>query len=219
MLPIYWICFIFGGVFVLLAAIGGVDGVDVEQADIGDAGLDAELDAELDSNFDGDAASNLDLDIDQAPPSLADTDLEWSTIPRRLRAIWQILRSFKFWTFGLCFFGLTGLVLSQLSVSAGLALALAIGMGVALGSGMAATLRFLYNRQRNSLLQVQDVLGWTGNVEIPFNSSSRGRVSFKVKGVVVEYTAYTKDDDELILGQTVLAVRYERDKLWVTSQL
>jgi hypothetical protein len=123
MLPIYWICFIFGGIFVLLAAIGGIDGVDVEQADIGDAGLDAELDAELDSNFDGDAASNLDLDIDQAPPSLADTDLEWSTIPRRLRAIWQILRSFKFWTFGLCFFGLTGLVLSQLSVSAGLALA------------------------------------------------------------------------------------------------
>jgi hypothetical protein len=216
MLPIYWICFIFGGIFVLLAAIGGIDGADIDQGvDIDIGGT--EFEADFDPDVNGEA--NPDFDIDRDPPSLADTDVEWLAPHRRLRTILQLLGSFKFWTFGLCFFGLTGLVLTQMQVAAGLALALAIGMGVALGSSMAAVLKFLYNRRTDSLMQMQDVIGQMGNVEIPFNSSSRGRVRFKMRGVVVDYTAYTNDSDELVLGQPVLAVKYEQSKVWVTGQL
>jgi hypothetical protein len=202
---IYWICFIFGGIFVLLSAMGGIDGVDVEHGEIGD------------TDFDGDGGPDHDFDIDRNASSFVNTDLEWSQPQPRVRQIWQILSSFKFWTFGLCFFGLTGLVLSRMQISDGLVLALAIGMGVAMGTGMAAALRYLYRRRVDSLGHIQDVVGRVGIIEIPFNSSSRGRVRFKVKGVVVDYTAFTEDADELTIGQSVLAVKFENNRLWVTA--
>jgi hypothetical protein len=210
MLPIYWICFIFGGIFVLLAAIGGIDGVDVDHGDMDAGDLDG-------LEVSGEGGADHDFDIDRNASSFANADLEWSEPQSHLRAIWQILRSFKFWTFGLCFFGLTGLVLSQMQISAGLSLALALGMGVAMGGGMSAVLRFLYSRRVDSLVNIQDVVGRVGIIEIPFNSSSRGRVRFKVKGVVVDYTAFTEDAGELTIGQSVLAVKYESNQLWVTA--
>jgi len=205
MLTIYWFCFAIGGVFVLLAVVSGIDGVEFGLGDF-EASVDA---LEPDGGLDDD----LEL-TDQSRSSSR------SLFDRRPRySPLAIFKSLRFWTFGCCFFGLTGLVLSQLSVGwSPLAIAIAAGgMGVACGTIVSGMVQMLRDRDTDSLVRSTDLVGQTGVVEIPFDRHSRGKVRLRVKGSVIDRIAYTEDVKQFQPGDTVLVVGTEQDRLWVVS--
>jgi hypothetical protein len=198
MLTLYWLCFVTGGVFVLLAIVGGFDGVDFD-------------------GLDGDAPFESDLDI--AAPGVHTRHQPSSFRPKPRANPMGVLCSLKFWTFGVCFFGLTGLVLSSLSIHlpASLIITAAVGMGIICGALVAGTLRALRERHANSLVRSEDVVGLAGIVTLPFDRNSRGKVQLKVKGSQVERIAYTDEDLDFHLGDRVLVVGIEQERLWVVS--
>ncbi|ASC72912.1 hypothetical protein XM38_038720 [Halomicronema hongdechloris C2206] len=212
MLP-YIICFAIGGVFVLLSALGGLDGVDFGDLDTAD--LDA---AELDTADLDTAAIEAEVDdIDAGTHALtADQTRRFARPPKRL---WLPVLSFRFWTFGLCFFGLTGLLLTWLQPDLPVAVigAIATLMGILCGSLAAWILRLLGTHQANSMTTSDSLVGLIGTVEIPFDAHSRGKVRLSLKGSTIGFFAFTQEDRAFQPGETVLVVGLENNKLWVVS--
>ena len=65
---------------------------------------------------------------------------------------WLPFLSFRFWTFGVAFFGLTGVIFDGVGLAGeGATLAVAIGLGLACGLAGALILRALARRQPSSL--------------------------------------------------------------------
>lgn len=197
---VYWICFGVGGAFVFLAAVGGLDGADVADADF-DLEVDVDEDVDLELSDPGDASPRRRRDR-----------------PIRPRfPLLRLLTSFKFWTFGSCFFGLTGLVLTRLGVNPGMVAIAAIAIGLFCGLSIAWALRSLRRRQVNSLVQTADLAGLEGIVEIPLSADSRGKVRLNVKGSLVEFIAYTNETRTLQTGDRVFVIGTEKDRLWVVA--
>lgn len=194
MLTIYWFCFVGGGVFVLLAVLGGIDGAD------------------LDIHFDIHTELLLDSDVEISDPG------DRPSHTRNSRRFWSnTFKSLKFWTFGLCFFGLTGLVLSQMAISS-LAVAIAaVTMGIICGAMVSGALQALRGRQVDSLVRTTDLVGLAGTVELPFDAMSRGKVRLLVKGTMVSTIAYTDEEKSFQPGDQILVVGTEQNRLWVVS--
>lgn len=198
MLSIYWFSFILGGIFVALAVISGLDGVD----------FDYEVDADLEL-------------IDQAeePKAIYPRSINrkrWGGVGGS--SLLSLFKTVKFWTFGGCFFGLTGLLLSRLPTLSPLAVAMiAAGMGIFCGAAMSGILLFLRRRQADSLVRSADLVGLTGIVEVPFDSTSKGKVRLKLKGSMVDFIAITTESQGFAQGDPVWVVGTEHNRLWVVS--
>ncbi|MFQ4138966.1 OB-fold-containig protein [Nodosilinea sp. PGN35] len=192
---IYSVCLIVGGIFVLLAAVGGFDGADLD----GDFDVSVEVPADIDD-------IDLGTHLDQTLTALRD---RW----------WLPLLSLRFWTFALCFFGLTGLLLTRFQPDlSGLVVALiALLMGLFCGLGAALVLRSLSRQSVSSLIRPEELTGQVGTVEIPFDGHSRGKVSLSFGGSTVSFFAITQEEREFHQGERVLVVGMERDKLWVAA--
>ncbi|WOD39397.1 hypothetical protein [Nodosilinea sp. E11] len=190
---IYGVCLIVGGVFVVLAAVGGFDGADI------DADFDVEAPGELDD-------IDLGTHLDQTLTALRN---RW----------WLPFLSLRFWTFALCFFGLTGMLLTGLQpgLAGGLVALIALLMGLFCGLGAALVLRSLSRQSVSSLIRPEALTGQLGTVEIPFNAHSRGKVSLSIGGSTVSFFAITQEEREFHQGERVLVVGMERDKLWVAA--
>jgi membrane protein implicated in regulation of membrane protease activity len=206
---IYWFCFAIGGVFVALSIFGGGDLLGDADAD-----FDADFDADADADFDADADADGDLQVD--------TDIDLLRNPRRRRRIpfWlSILTSFKFWTFGGCFFGLTGLLIGFLEpgLAPGLVLGVAIAVGSLCGGVLTSVLRGLKQRQVNSLVRNEDFAGLLGTVELPFDTSSKGKVLLEVGGSTLHLVAQTDEKIAFQIGDPVLVVGRTNSRLWVVS--
>ncbi|MBF2079521.1 MAG: NfeD-like protein [Synechococcales cyanobacterium T60_A2020_003] len=188
----YWLCFAIGGAFVLLAVLGGLDGVDFDS-------FDSDIDSDLDIAGPGDQVCDRPLQRPQSP----------------LLVLFEILTSLKFWTFGICFFGLTGLVLSNLSTQLSIPIIaiIALVMGIVCGGLVSSILRVLREQHANSLIQSDDVIGLAGTVILPFDQDSRGKVQLNVKGSQVERIAYTDEQREFQPGDLILVVNVENDRL------
>ncbi|WP_035985416.1 OB-fold-containig protein [Leptolyngbya sp. KIOST-1] len=198
---VYGICFVVGGIFVFLAAVGGLDGVDLA----GD--FDGDVDVAIDSDGDG----TLD-DIDFG------THLGETFAVLRSRW-WLPLLSLRFWTFALCFFGLTGLLLNRVQpdLAPWLIALVALGMGLFCGLLAALVLRSLARQSVSSLIRPESLTGQIATVEIPFDLHSRGKVSLSLGGSIVSFFAITQEDREFRAGETVLVVGMEHGKLWVAA--
>ncbi|MGR3275383.1 NfeD-like protein [Acaryochloris sp. 'Moss Beach'] len=197
MLTLYWSCFLIGGVFVLLAVVGGIDGVEFELDELG---------------MDSDVAI-----FDQKSRSLSTFD----SISKKSRKFpfLRLIKNLKFWTFGSCFFGLTGILLSSLQTGLPtLAITLiAIAMGLICGTAMSGLLLYLRHQQTDSLISHDDLVGLAGTVEIPFDAQSRGKVRLKVKGSILEVVAFTDGNSSFQLGEQVVVVGTQNDRIWVVS--
>jgi membrane protein implicated in regulation of membrane protease activity len=196
-MAIYGLSFIFGGIFVLLAAIGGLDGVDID--------------------------TDFDLDVDAAIPDTID-DIDVGTqIDQTLTALqsrwWLPLLSLRFWTFSLCFFGLTGLLitLGTPDLAPGVTALIAVGMGVSCGWVAAVVLRSLSHQPISSMVKPESLIGQVGQVEIPFDPASRGKVQLVLGDSTVSYFAITQEERAFTVGESVLVVGMEHGKLWVAS--
>jgi membrane protein implicated in regulation of membrane protease activity len=213
---IYWFCFVLGGAFVALSMFSG-DAFGDADADF-DADLDA--DADFDGDLDGDVGGDLDGDV--SGDIQVDTDVELLRPNRRrkgLPALLSILTSFKFWTFGGCFFGLAGLLIG--AVEPGLApamvLAIALTIGLLCGGTLVTTLRNLKHRQVNSLVRNEDFAGLPGIVELPFDAKSKGKVRLEVGGSTLHLVAQTDEQRDFQPGDAVLVVGRSNNRLWVVS--
>lgn len=249
MQSIYWFCFIIGGIFVAIASLGGASEVEFDtDADFDlEAGfdVDADIDADVDVDIDVDADADLDVDADIDADVDADadfsgglgtgTDFDVDTdvaldqppakrgIPKSKRRRFGfglgVLTSFKFWTMGSCFFGLTGLALGWIQPNwpALIIFLLALAMGVLCGGTLASVLRSLRRRKVDSLVRTEDFAGLMGTVELPFDAQSKGKVSLEVRGNVLRMIALTDDKKAFAPGDKVLIVGASNNRLWVVS--
>jgi len=200
MLVIYVACALIGGIFVALSVSGGFEGFDFD--------TEAEFEAEFD---------DVDFGTDQGK-----TDKKynpWLGKPKPQQKLWLPFFSFKFWTFGVCFFGLTGLALTLLQPNLGQALIafIAVLVGLVIGTAMAWLLRILGGNYTNSMTRAEDLVGVMGTVEIPFDSTCRGKVQLSIKGSMIGYSAMTEEDKEFQRGEQVLVVSCEDNRVWVVS--
>lgn len=202
MLVIYLACSLIGGVFVALSVSGGFEGFDFD----GDAAIDVE--AEFD-----------DVDFGTHQGKAEKKYNPWLGNPSPQQAIWLPIFSFKFWTFAICFFGLTGLALTWLQPGLGNALIalIALLVGIVIGTAMAWLLRVLGGNYTNSITRTDDLVGVIGTVEIPFDQNSRGKVQLSVKGSTVGYSAMTEQETEFQSGDRVLVVSWQDNRVWVVS--
>ena len=219
MQSVYWFCLIIGGAFVALSTIGGdlIEGADVDadfDADLDlDADADFELDADLDADVDADIEADGDLQID------TDLDLLREQRKRRLPAWLSILLSFKFWTFGGCFFGLSGVLLSstQPELADTTVFLFSLIAGILCGGILVSVLRVLKFRQVDSLVRNEDFAGLIGTVELPFDSNSKGKVFLEVGGSTLHLVAQTDEKISFQPGDAVLVVGRTQNRLWVVS--
>ena len=230
---IYKICLIFGGIFVLLSILSGIEGAESGSDIEVDHGLDADLDADFDAHIDFDAGADADFDADT--DTNFETDVEFASRvtqsdgtltshrPSR-RRLWLPFFSFRFWTFGSCFFGLTGLLLTSLQNLANVSLStleiagLSAGVGLACGTLIAGVMRILQRRKANSLVRPNDLLGMPGMVTLPFSSTHKGKVEVNVKGHTIDLIAFTDDPREFSLGDRVFVVETKDNRVWVVSE-
>jgi membrane protein implicated in regulation of membrane protease activity len=196
-MAIYGLSFIVGGIFVLLAAIGGLDGVDI------DADFDLDVDSSVPDNID-------DIDVG--------TQIDQTLTALRSRW-WLPLLSLRFWTFALCFFGLTGLLITLITpdLAPWLTALIAVGMGIFCGWIAASVLRSLSRQPISSMVKPEALIGQVGQVEIPFDQASRGKVKLVLGDSTVSYFAITQEERAFAVGESVLVVGMEHGKLWVAS--
>lgn len=210
MQSIYWFCFIIGGAFVAISLWGGAGDADFDADADFDLDADASLDAEFDAGLEG---ADADFQID--------TDL---LLLRRVRHLYLfslgVLTSFKFWTVGSFFFGLTGLSLGWIQApwSPVAIFCVALAVGVLLGGSLATSLRYLARRSVDSLVRNEDFAGRVAIVELPFDASSKGKVRLDLRGSTVHMAALTDDTGQFQPGDRVLVVNIEDERLWVVSE-
>ena len=244
MQSVYWFCLTIGGAFVALSLVGGgdlLDDMDIDadadfdiDADFdvdadADFDIDADADVDVDADFDADVDADLDADVDadldanvEADVQI-DTDVELlrSSARRRKRipAGLSILLSFKFWTFGGFFFGLTGLVMGLIAPDLGVAVnfAIALIMGIVCGTALVSTLRHLKHRKVDSLVRSEDFSGLIGTVELPFDQNSKGKVLLEVGGSTLHLIARTDENVNFQEGDRVLVVGRSQNRRWVVS--
>lgn len=188
----YFFCLIIGGAFVALSAFAGLDGVDFDQ------------------DFEP------DLEVVDRPSKNGNTLFN----SQRRRKFWLPLFSFKFWTFGSCFFGLTGILLSYLSptLSPTITAIISIVVGILCGTIMAWVLHTLKHNQVDSLVRSADLVGLSGTVEIPFDKNSKGKIRVNVKESMVEFMAFTEESWEFTRGEKAFIVGVENNRVWVISE-
>ncbi len=221
MQSVYWFCLIIGGIFVGLSLFGG-DLLEDFDADA-DADFDVDLEADLEADLDTDADFDGDVDTDGDTDFQVDTDpdLLRSCARKQKRSFFSLstLTSFKFWTFGGFFFGLTGLVMGALEpeLGVGLIFAIALIMGILCGGTLVGILRQLKHRQVDSLLRNEDFAGLVGVVEIPFDPKSKGKVTLEVGDATLHLVAQTDEARAFGVGDPVLVVGRTQDRLWVVS--
>jgi membrane protein implicated in regulation of membrane protease activity len=214
MLTAYLTFLIVGGAFVIMSVFSG-SGADADADADFDADVDADFDADVDADFDADV--DADFDADGGSDIELDVDTKIAIDGPDSQALWMPFFSFKFWTFGSCFFGLTGCVLMW--VSPGLTqfviVPISVAMGTGVGSSVAWALRKLRQNTSDSMIRGDDLVGATGIVEVPFERGRLGRVRLTIKGMNVGYTAITSWETPLTISQKVVVVGIDGHKVRV----
>ena len=103
----------------------------------------------------------------------------------------SLLFSTPFWSFGLCGFGLSGLLLSLLTRTGTVlpTVVLALGMGLAMGLAAARLLRLMGQREVDSLVRSTDLIGLEGLVTLTIEPDSRGFVEVSARGSLIRRPA------------------------------
>jgi membrane protein implicated in regulation of membrane protease activity len=196
MLPIYIFSFTIGGIFVALAALAGLDGVD------------------FDDPFDA------DIEVTEESRNIEEGEkiLTLTKRPKKM-TLWLPFLTIKFWTFGSCFFGLTGIVLSKFTpgMSEVAIASISVLIGSFCGTSMVWVLRNLRRHQADSLIRANDLIGLSGKVSIPFDSQSKGKVQLTVKGSNLDLVAFTDEEKGFNKGDRVLVVGLKNNQLWVVT--
>ena len=94
---------------------------------------------------------------------------------------------------------------------------ISIAVGVFVGALIVWFIYFWRRREViDSLMKPEDLVGLSGVVELPFDADSRGKVRVDVKGSMVDLLAFTEDKSGFQVGDRVLIIQMQNNKVWVT---
>jgi hypothetical protein len=188
MLALYLAALGFGGTMILVSLVLGAGDKELGQH---------EADHNVDKTF--------DKDLDKSVDKTFDKDLDKGV---SLSAWW--LLSMRFWTFGLASFGLTGTLLSMLSVPAVLTAVLAVAVGLGIGLGAARLFRALNRDEVTGATELSRYIGEEARVVVPVRRDQPGKIAIQSLAGRVEMMATTRDEQPLEVGTTVLVASVER---------
>lgn len=167
MLTVYLTSLVVGGVFVGLSSSGAFG----DHAD----GLGGHADADVDVDADADADAEHALALAEGSHGLVARAPE---APRR----WLPFLSFRFWTFGAAFFGLTGTLLTTLtSIGVPLVAVLSAGTGLGVGALSAWMIQWL-RKPVGETTRGDDYHGQVGELMMPLREGGVSRVRLRVGG-------------------------------------
>ena len=94
---------------------------------------------------------------------------------------------------------------------------ISIAIGVFIGALIVWFIYFWRRREViDSLMKPQDLIGLCAVVELPFDAESRGKVRVNVRGSMVDLAALTDDRQGFQIGDRVLIIQMQNNKVWVT---
>ncbi|MDJ0588870.1 MAG: NfeD family protein [Pleurocapsa sp. MO_226.B13] len=94
---------------------------------------------------------------------------------------------------------------------------ISIAIGVFVGALIVWFIYFWRRREViDSLMKPEDLVGLCGIVELPFDADSKGKVRVDVRGSMVDLLALTEDKQGLQVGDRVLIIQMQGNKVWVT---
>ena len=128
----------------------------------------------------------------------------------------SLLFSTPFWSFGLCGFGLCGLLMLFLSPKdSGLpSLLVASAMGLAMGWGASHVLRLMSRREADTLIRNDDLVGQQGKITLTVGKEQRGFVELNVRGSLIRRPAFS-NAGRLEEGTAVVVVASDQHTLRV----
>ncbi len=207
MLTLYLSCLVVGGVFVGLSALGAV-GKDVDADLDADADVDADLDLDLDQDL-AELGEAGDHEF-EAEHALSVVDASHGLGPRK-RKLWLPMLSFRFWTFGSAFFGLTGALLTNFtSVGAVMVAVMSGATGVSVGTVSAWMVRWLRGSVGESV-RIADYAGSTGELELPLREGGVTKIRLQVQGRERTMLAVAAEPRALPSGTRVLVLGIDKD--------
>ncbi len=94
---------------------------------------------------------------------------------------------------------------------------ISIAVGIFIGALIVWFIYFWRRREViDSLMKPEDLIGLCGIVELPFDVESKGKVRVDVKGSKVDLVALTDDSQGFQVGDRVLIIQMQANKVWVT---
>ncbi|MAJ28123.1 MAG: nodulation protein NodD [Planctomycetes bacterium] len=128
----------------------------------------------------------------------------------------SLLFSTPFWSFGLCGFGLCGLLMLILSPKdSGLpSLLVASAMGLAMGWGASHVLRLMSRREADTLIRNDDLVGQQGKITLTVGKEQRGFIELNVRGSLIRRPAFS-NAGRLEEGTAVVVVASDQHTLRV----
>lgn len=171
---------------------------------LGDSDLDADTDVDMDPDIDFDA--EVDFTIDGAGELDAFNTVEAQQKKNLSNRAYLPFLSFRFWTYGLTVFGLTGFALERTGQATPVHLSLAIAMGVGVGWATALIFRKFKNTTVDSSSDTDQLRGTECEVILTIRPSAAGKIRLNLKGLRVELTATTHHSEALTIGSRALIV-------------
>jgi hypothetical protein len=224
---IYLFCLLVGGFFVAAAALSGHDADADHDLEL-EAGDPLDLHIDLDAGAAEGMAGSLEFDMDTDLAELSatcdlaaehaadilvvDPDSPGGALDVGGDAVWMPVLSLRFWTYGCCFFGLTGLLLSNLGLGTpSTVLGAALGMGFGCGYIASWIFRKLRSDPGVRAMGSQHYVGALGTVLVPVGVKRPGKIRCSLRGQDMDLLAISADQGDLDRGTRVLVVSYHDD--------
>ncbi|MEZ5397886.1 MAG: hypothetical protein R2724_34680 [Bryobacterales bacterium] len=207
MLALYLAALCFGGIPLAVSLLLGGADKDFDK-DLGGGDVDHDAGPDLDHDVDGDVDHDLDGDVDhdldgQADADGGDADHAHEGAMSGEFSLWW-LTSMRFWTFGLTAFGLTGTLLTLLSVSAPLAAVVAVVLGLFSGNVAARFFRALARDEVSGDTELGRYVGEEAKVLVGIRPGEQGKIVVSTLAGRVELLATTRDAEPIAVGNKVI---------------
>lgn len=96
--------------------------------------------------------------------------------------------------------------------------AIAIALGILCGVFIVGLIYLQRRKQEaDSLIRIDNIVGCFGTVEVPFNRNSPGKVRVNLKGSLVDFVAFTEENQQFQQGDRIVVVGMKGNKVWVVS--
>lgn len=205
MLTVYIVCGVAAVGLILLSALGGAFGADV------DAGSDVDIDVDHELDFEHDLGGSDAVELDAS--HAFDKDFAQST------GVWIPFLSLRFWIYFAAAFGLVGAISTLLKVSQEPTILISsIGTGLVMGLIAAWIFRKLRMSSTSAQAEHRDFMGKSGQMVVASRGGEFGKVRVDVKGSTIDLLATHPDGRELNKGESVYIVSIEGHKAQVMNE-
>ncbi len=227
MLSIYVASMVFGGLFVGLSVLSGLGSIGDVDKDVEfdkelefdkdfevdkdfefDKDFEVDKDFEFDKDFEVDKDFDVELDTDADVDADADADADKDVEVYRGKP-YRPFYSFRFYTFTLAFFGLTGTLATLFGAGVLLGLAMSSTMGALAGFGVTYSLHLANQSEGGRALTARDYSGQMGKVILPIPEKGQGKIQLRMRGQIMEFRAESEDGTAYEPGKEVFILTLE----------